>query len=258
MGELIEARRLAKRYGDTVAVEDVSFSVRRGELFVLMGLSGSGKSTVLRMLNGLITPTSGTVVVDGEDVAALAAAGLRELRNRRISMVFQHFALFPHRSVRDNAAYGLDLRGVAKPERLERAQWALDTVGLGGWGDKRPSELSGGMQQRVGLARALATDADVLLMDEPFSALDPLIRRDMQDLLLHLRDELERTIVFVTHDVNEAVRVGDRIALLGEGRVVQLGTAVDLLSAPATDYVRRFVRDADRSRVPALAGQGLA
>jgi glycine betaine/proline transport system ATP-binding protein len=239
---MIEAAALAKTYpGGTVAVRDVSLSVRRGELYVLMGLSGSGKSTVLRMLNRLVEPTSGSVSLDGRDLAALSSAELREVRNRRISMVFQHFALLPHKSVRDNAGYGLQIRGVDKHERRERAQQALARVGLGDWGDKRPSELSGGMKQRVGLARALATEADVLLMDEPFSALDPLIRREMQDLLLRLRDEIDHTIVFVTHDLNEAIRLGDRITLLGDGRVAQTGTAREILDDPADDYVARFV-----------------
>ncbi|MDO8212050.1 betaine/proline/choline family ABC transporter ATP-binding protein [Conexibacter sp. CPCC 206217] len=239
---MIEAASLAKTYpGGTVAVRDVSISVRRGELYVLMGLSGSGKSTVLRMLNRLVEPTAGSVSLDGRDLASLSAAELREVRNRRISMVFQHFALLPHKSVRDNAGYGLEIRGLAKRERRERSQRALEQVGLGEWGDKRPAELSGGMKQRVGLARALATEADVLLMDEPFSALDPLIRREMQDLLLHLRDEIDRTIVFVTHDLNEAIRLGDRITLLGSGEVAQTGTAQEILEQPADDYVARFV-----------------
>ena len=189
MDRLIEARNLAKTYpGGTVAVRDVSLSIGRGELYMLMGLSGSGKSTVLRMLNRLVEPTGGSVTLDGRDLAALGDAELREVRNRRIAMVFQHFALLPHKSVRYNAGYGLRIRGVAKAEREEAAQRALEQVGLGEWGDRRPDELSGGMRQRVGLARALATGADVLLMDEPFSALDPLIRREMQDLLLQLRD----------------------------------------------------------------------
>ncbi|MDO8186545.1 betaine/proline/choline family ABC transporter ATP-binding protein [Conexibacter sp. JD483] len=242
MGEVIEAVSLAKTYpGGTVAVRDVSLTVRRGELYVLMGLSGSGKSTVLRMLNRLVEPTAGTVSLDGRDLAALSAAELREVRNRRIAMVFQHFALLPHKSVRDNAGYGLEIRGLPRRERRAAAQRALEQVGLGEWGDKRPAELSGGMKQRVGLARALATEADVLLMDEPFSALDPLIRREMQDLLLRLRDEIDRTIVFVTHDLSEAVRLGDRITLLGDGRVAQTGSAAEILESPADDYVARFV-----------------
>ncbi|WP_241266971.1 quaternary amine ABC transporter ATP-binding protein [Streptomyces scabichelini] len=231
------------------AVDGVTFDVAPGELFVVMGLSGSGKSTLLRMLNRLVEPTSGELRVDGRDVLTMGDADLRELRNRKVSMVFQHFALFPHRTVRENAAYGMRLRGVAESERLDRADWALRTVGLGDRGDAFPAELSGGQRQRVGLARALATDAEILLMDEPFSALDPLIRRDMQDLLLTLQRDLRRTIVFVTHDLNEAMRLGDRIMVMRDGRVVQLGTATDILHTPADDYVRDFVSDVDRSRV---------
>ncbi|GAB3012049.1 glycine betaine/L-proline ABC transporter ATP-binding protein [Streptomyces pseudoechinosporeus] len=250
---MIEASRLEKVYGSASdgvhAVDGVTFDVAPGELFVIMGLSGSGKSTLLRMLNRLVEPTSGELRIDGRDVLAMGDADLRELRNRKVNMVFQHFALFPHRTVRENAAYGMRLRGVAESERLDRADWALRTVGLGDRGDAYPGELSGGQRQRVGLARALATDAEILLMDEPFSALDPLIRRDMQDLLLTLQRDLRRTIVFVTHDLNEAMRLGDRIMVMRDGRVVQLGTATDILHTPADDYVRDFVSDVDRSRV---------
>jgi glycine betaine/proline transport system ATP-binding protein len=250
---VIKASRLRKVFGSSsdgvVAVDDVSFEVERGELFVIMGLSGSGKSTLLRMLNRLVEPTSGELHVDGRDLLAMDGADLRELRNRRMSMVFQHFALFPHRTVRENAAYGLRVRDVPESERLERADWALRTVGLGDWGRHRPGELSGGMQQRVGLARALATDAEILLMDEPFSALDPLIRREMQDLLLTLQQDLHRTIVFVTHDLNEAMRLGDKIMVMRDGRVVQLDTGPDILATPADDYISDFVSDVDRSRV---------
>ncbi|MEV0218776.1 betaine/proline/choline family ABC transporter ATP-binding protein [Streptomyces sp. NPDC050704] len=231
------------------AVDGVTFDVAPGELFVVMGLSGSGKSTLLRMLNRLVEPTSGELRVEGRDVLTMGDADLRELRNRKVNMVFQHFALFPHRTVRENAAYGMRLRGVAESERFDRADWALRTVGLGDRSDAYPGELSGGQRQRVGLARALATDAEILLMDEPFSALDPLIRRDMQDLLLTLQRDLRRTIVFVTHDLNEAMRLGDRIMVMRDGRVVQLGTATDILHSPADDYVRDFVSDVDRSRV---------
>ena len=250
---MIEASRLKKVYGSASdgvhAVDDVTFDVAPGELFVIMGLSGSGKSTLLRMLNRLVEPTSGELRIDGRDVLTMGDADLRELRNRKVNMVFQHFALFPHRTVRENAAYGMRLRGVAESERLDRADWALRTVGLGDRGDAYPGELSGGQRQRVGLARALATDAEILLMDEPFSALDPLIRRDMQDLLLTLQRDLRRTIVFVTHDLNEAMRLGDRIMVMRDGRVVQLGSATDILHSPADDYVRDFVSDVDRSRV---------
>ncbi|MGW0734757.1 quaternary amine ABC transporter ATP-binding protein [Streptomyces sp. NPDC002851] len=232
-----------------LAVNDVSFEVAPGELFVIMGLSGSGKSTLLRMLNRLIPPTSGELLVGGRSVSKMRDAELRELRNNKINMVFQHFALFPHRTLRENAAYGLQVRGISESERKERAEWALKTVGLGDRADAYPSELSGGQRQRVGLARALATDAEILLMDEPFSALDPLIRREMQDLLMSLQQELQRTIVFVTHDLNEAMRLGDRIMVMRGGRVVQLGTGEEILSRPANDYVSEFVSDVDRSRV---------
>jgi glycine betaine/proline transport system ATP-binding protein len=196
-----------------------------------------------------VTPTSGTLHVDGQEVSGMSAAQLRELRNRKMSMVFQHFALFPHRTNRDNAAYGLRVRGVSEKERLAKADKALKTVGLADWGDAYPDELSGGMRQRVGLARALATEADVLLMDEPFSALDPLIRREMQDLLVKLQQELHRTIIFVTHDLNEAMRLGDRIMVMRNGRVIQLATGAEILSSPADEYISEFVSDVDRSRV---------
>ncbi len=240
---------IQRRTGATLAVHDVSFEVAPGELFVVMGLSGSGKSTLVRLLNRLIEPSGGSIQIDGDDLGRLDAARLRTLRNRRMSMVFQHFALLPHRTVLENAGYGLQIRGVGDRERRERAQWALDQVGLGERGDAVPAQLSGGMQQRVGLARALASDTDVLLMDEPFSALDPLIRRDMQALLIRLQKELRKTIVFITHDLNEAMRLGDRILLLKDGRLVQLGTGPEILAAPADDYVADFVSDVDRTRV---------
>ncbi|GAA3307720.1 betaine/proline/choline family ABC transporter ATP-binding protein [Streptomyces cinereospinus] len=235
--------------GTTAAVIDASFTVQPGEIFVVMGLSGSGKSTLLRMLNGLLEPTAGTVRFDGQDLTALAGRELREVRARKISMVFQHFALFPHRSVLENAAYGLAVQGVPRAERERRAGEALALCGLDGWARSWPDELSGGMQQRVGLARALATDADLLLMDESFSALDPLIRRDMQDQLLGLQRTLKKTIVFITHDLNEAMRLGDRIAVMRDGRIRQTGSAEDILLRPADDYVASFVQDVDRSRV---------
>ncbi|MEV6176615.1 betaine/proline/choline family ABC transporter ATP-binding protein [Streptomyces sp. NPDC052015] len=235
--------------GTTAAVIDASFAVDPGQIFVVMGLSGSGKSTLLRMLNGLLEPTSGRVLFDGQDLTALTDRELREVRAKKISMVFQHFALFPHRSVLDNAAYGLAVQGVPRAERERRAAEALALCGLAGWEKSWPDELSGGMQQRVGLARALATDADLLLMDESFSALDPLIRRDMQDQLLTLQQTLKKTIVFITHDLNEAMRLGDRIAVMRDGRVVQTGTAEDILVRPADDYVASFIQDVDRSRV---------
>ncbi|MFJ9666107.1 glycine betaine/L-proline ABC transporter ATP-binding protein [Streptomyces sp. NPDC101219] len=235
--------------GVTAAVVDASFTVEPGEIFVVMGLSGSGKSTLLRMLNGLLEPTAGQVRFDGQDLTGLSDRELRQVRARKISMVFQHFALFPHRSVRENAAYGLEVQGVPRAERERRADEALALCGLAGWEKSWPDELSGGMQQRVGLARALATDADLLLMDESFSALDPLIRRDMQDQLIELQKKLKKTIVFITHDLNEAMRLGDRIAVMRDGRIVQIGTAQDILIRPANDYVASFTQDVDRSRV---------
>jgi glycine betaine/proline transport system ATP-binding protein len=235
--------------GGFLAAHDVSFTIRRGEMFVVMGLSGSGKSTVLRMVNRLNEPTSGHLEIEGEDITQVSDARLRELRNEKIGMVFQHFSLFAHRTVRDNAAYGLKVRGVAKAERRERADAALHRVGLGDRGDKFPHELSGGMRQRVGLARALAVDPPILLMDEPFSALDPLIRRDMQDLLLELQAEDARTTVFVTHDLNEAMRIGDQIMVMRQGRVVQCAPGPEIVAHPADDYVSEFVADVDRARV---------
>ncbi len=233
----------------TAAVIDASFDVAPGEIFVVMGLSGSGKSTLIRTLNGLLAPTSGSVAISGTEIAGADAATLRRVRRESVSMVFQHFALLPHRTVIDNAAYALELQGVAKDERLRRAQRVVDVVGLNGWEQKLPSELSGGMQQRVGLARALAADTPILLMDEAFSALDPLIRREMQEQLLELQAELGKTIVFITHDLNEAMFLGDRIAVMRDGRIVQIGTPEDILTDPANDYVAQFVQDVDRARV---------
>ncbi|WP_435602956.1 quaternary amine ABC transporter ATP-binding protein [Streptomyces sp. bgisy130] len=235
--------------GTTAAVIDASIEVDEGQIFVVMGLSGSGKSTLLRMLNGLLEPTAGTVRIDGQDLTSLSDKELRKVRSEKISMVFQHFALFPHRSVLENAAYGLEVQGVPRAERTRRATEALELTGLKGWEKSWPDELSGGMQQRVGLARALATDADLLLMDESFSALDPLIRRDMQDQLLELQKTLKKTIVFITHDLNEAMRLGDKIAVMRDGRIVQTGSAEDILVRPANDYVASFIQDVDRSRV---------
>ncbi|WP_243228708.1 glycine betaine/L-proline ABC transporter ATP-binding protein [Microbacterium sp. CIAB417] len=233
----------------TAAVIDASFTVNRGEIFVIMGLSGSGKSTIIRMLNGLHDATDGTVIVGGDQITDVPAARLREIRRDNVSMVFQHFALLPHRTVAANVAYPLELKGVPKAERLAKAEEVLAMVGLAGWGDKLPSELSGGMQQRVGIARALAADTDILLMDEAFSALDPLIRREMQEQLLELQQKLQKTIVFITHDLNEAMFLGDRIAVMRDGRIVQIGTPEDILTDPANDYVEQFVQDVDRARV---------
>ncbi|THV28761.1 ATP-binding cassette domain-containing protein [Glycomyces paridis] len=232
----------------TAAVIDHNWEIAPGEIFVVMGLSGSGKSTLIRMLNGLIKPTAGTIRIDGVDLGSLSPRELRRLRREKISMVFQHFALLPHRSVLENVAFGLEIKGLDKAARLERAREAVQLVGLEGHEDKLPAQLSGGMKQRVGLARALAADTEILLMDEAFSALDPLIRQEMQDQLLDLQSKLAKTIVFITHDLNEAMRIGDRIAVC-DGEVKQLGTAEDLLLHPADDYVAEFTADVDRSRV---------
>jgi glycine betaine/proline transport system ATP-binding protein len=244
-----ETRERLRSEGHTAAVIDASFSVEQGQIFVVMGLSGSGKSTLIRTVNGLLTPTSGTIEVAGRQVAGLDAAGLRELRRRQVSMVFQHFALLPHRTVGENAAYGLKVQGINRTERERRAEEALEMVGLGGWGGSLPGQLSGGMRQRVGLARALAAGTEVLLMDEAFSALDPLIRREMQDQLVELQHRLDKTILFITHDLNEAMRLGDRVAMMRDGRIVQVGTAEEILNDPANDYVAQFVQDVDRTRV---------
>ncbi|MGP7959204.1 quaternary amine ABC transporter ATP-binding protein [Sanguibacter sp. A247] len=237
------------RQHGTAAVIDTSFEVAPGEIFVVMGLSGSGKSTLIRMLNGLWRPTAGRVLLGDDDLATVSASRLRTLRRTTVSMVFQHFALLPHRTVLDNAAYPLEIQGVGKAERRERARTALELTGLGGWEDSLPGQLSGGMRQRVGLARALTADTDILLMDEAFSALDPLIRREMQEQLVEIQQKLGKTIVFITHDLNEAMFLGDRIAVMRSGRIVQIGTAEEILTAPADDYVAQFVADVDRTRV---------
>lgn len=233
----------------TAAVIDASFDVHPGEIFVIMGLSGSGKSTLIRTLNGLQPATAGTIEVNGRNLAELSRDELRKLRSEHMSMVFQHFALLPHKTVLENAAYGLEIRGVERGQRLEQAREVLARVGLGGWGDRYPHQLSGGMQQRVGLARALASGTDIMLMDEAFSALDPLIRREMQGQLIELQKELGRTIIFITHDLNEAMYMGDRIAVMKDGRIVQVGTPEEILSSPANDYVEQFTHDVDRGRV---------
>ncbi|WP_455360325.1 quaternary amine ABC transporter ATP-binding protein [Streptomyces sp. SYSU K21746] len=245
----LSAEELRGRTRCTAAVRDVSFDVRKGEVFVVMGLSGSGKSTLVRTLTRLVEPTAGSIAIDGEDVLSMDRARLRELRRHRAAMVFQHFGLLPHRSVVDNVAYGLQIQGVGKAERRARAAEMVAKVGLAGLEDRRPGQLSGGQQQRVGLARALAVDPEVLLFDEPFSALDPLIRRDMQEEVIRLHREEGRTMVFITHDLNEALRLGDRIALMRDGRIVQLGTPEEIVGAPADDYVRDFVRDVPREQV---------
>ena len=233
----------------TAAVIDASFEVQPGEIFVVMGLSGSGKSTLIRMLNGLWPMTSGSVHIGDIDISKISGKRLREVRQKSVSMVFQHFALLPHRTVLENAAYALEIQGVDKKQRTDLATKMLDTVGLTGWGDKYPSQLSGGMQQRVGLARALCSETDILLMDEAFSALDPLIRRDMQEQLASLQADLGKTIIFITHDLNEAMFLGDRIAVMRDGEIVQIGTPDEILTHPANDYVSAFVRDVDRTRV---------
>ncbi|PPG15062.1 glycine betaine ABC transporter ATP-binding protein [Rathayibacter sp. AY1E8] len=233
----------------TAAVIDASFTVRRGEIFVVMGLSGSGKSTLIRMLNGLQEPSAGEVLIEGSTITGVSEAELRRVRRSSVSMVFQHFALLPHRTVLDNVAYPLEIQGVPAAERRERALLAVERAGLAGWHEKMPDELSGGMRQRVGLARALAADTDIVLMDEAFSALDPLIRREMQEQLIELQHELGKTIVFITHDLNEAMFLGDRIAVMRDGRIVQIGTPEEILTDPANDYVAQFVQDVDRARV---------
>ncbi|MGI5349301.1 quaternary amine ABC transporter ATP-binding protein [Streptomyces sp. CA-250714] len=240
---------LREKTGCTAAVRDVSFDVHKGEVFVVMGLSGSGKSTLVRCLTRLIEPTAGTLEFNGEDVISMGKDALRRLRRHRASMVFQNFGLLPHRSVLDNVAYGLEIQGVSKPERRARAAEMVEKVGLEGLGERRPGQLSGGQQQRVGLARALAVDPEVMLFDEPFSALDPLIRRDMQEEVIRLHREEGRTMVFITHDLSEALRLGDRIALMRDGEVVQLGTPEEIVANPADDYVRDFVRDVPREQV---------
>ncbi|QWU15389.1 glycine betaine/proline transport system ATP-binding protein [Paenibacillus sophorae] len=241
--------KIAKEAKLTVGVNQADFHIKEGEIFVIMGLSGSGKSTLVRLLNRLIDPTAGQVLFRGQDVVKMNAEELRQFRRKNIGMVFQKFGLFPHRTVLGNAEYGLEVQGVDKKKRRELAQQALELVGLGGWENHRPDQLSGGMQQRVGLARGLANDPDILLMDEAFSALDPLIRKDMQQELLELQDRVKKTIVFITHDLDEALRIGDRIALMKDGVIVQIGTPEEILIQPANKYVERFVEDVDLSKV---------
>ncbi|MGW6547496.1 quaternary amine ABC transporter ATP-binding protein [Streptomyces massasporeus] len=245
-------RELMDRTGCTAAVRDVHFDVAPGEVFVVMGLSGSGKSTLVRCLTRLIEPTAGEILFEGEDIRDADASRLRELRRSKFSMVFQHFGLLPHRRVVDNVAFGLEIRGMSRAERTKRALEVVELVGLSGYESSYPDQLSGGMQQRVGLARALAGDPDVLLFDEPFSALDPLIRRDMQNEVVRLHHEVGKTMVFITHDLSEALRLGDRILIMRDGRMVQCGTGDELVGAPADDYVRDFVRDVPRGDVLTL------
>jgi len=245
-------RELRAKTGNVIAVRDVSIEVWPGEVFVVMGLSGSGKSTLVRTLIRLIEPTAGTIEIDGRDVMAAGRAELRELRRHTVSMVFQHFGLLAHRRVVDNVAFGLEVQGVAKAQRLARAEEMLQLVGLEDCGNQFPDQLSGGMQQRVGLARAFAVDPKVMLYDEPFSALDPLIRRDMQDEVCRLQLETGKTMLFITHDLPEALRLGDRIAIMRDGKIVQLGTPEELVGEPADEYVANFVRDIPRTHVLTL------
>lgn len=238
-----------EKTGDTVGVNQASFSVNEGEFFVIMGLSGSGKSTLIRLINRLIEPTEGNVFIDGENVSTMNQEELRKVRREKISMVFQNFGLFPHRTILENTEYGLEVQGIDKEKRKEIAEQALDNAGLLAYKDQYPKQLSGGMQQRVGLARALANDPEVLLMDEAFSALDPLIRRDMQDELVDMQSKLKKTIIFITHDLNESLRLGDRIAIMKDGEIVQIGTGEEILTQPANDYVKRFVEDVNRAKV---------
>ena len=242
-GEVLE------KFDAVVGIADVSFDVEQGEIFCIMGLSGSGKSTLVRHINRLIEPTAGKITLLGQEVLELSESELRDLRAKKVGMVFQHMALFPHRSVRDNVAYPLEIRGEPKLRRWDVSQRMLSMVELDGFEDRFPAELSGGMQQRVGLARALASDPDVLLMDEPFSALDPLIRRQLQDQFLELSAKLHKTTLFITHDLDEAIRLGTRIAIMKDGRTVQIGTPEDIVTHPADDYVRDFVRDISKLKL---------
>lgn len=249
LGEGKTKEEVLKLTGSTVGVNRASFEVEAGEIFVIMGLSGSGKSTLVRLLNRLIDPTEGHVFIDNEDLAAMNKKDLLRVRRTKMSMVFQKFGLFPFRTILENAEYGLEVQGMAKEERSKKARTSLEMVGLGNYINQYPSQLSGGMQQRVGLARALANDPEVMLMDEAFSALDPLIRKEMQDELLVLQETMKKTIIFITHDLDEALRIGDKIALMKDGSIVQVGTPEEILMNPANDYVEKFVEDVDRSKV---------
>ena len=245
----LSRKQVQERTGHVIAVKDVSFEVRQGETFVVMGLSGSGKSTLVRCISRLVEPTSGQIVVDGADVTAMSERQLIDLRRHKMSMVFQHFGLLPHRRVIDNVAYGLEVQGVPRVERRKKAEEVLELVGLSGWESNYPRELSGGMQQRVGLARALAVDPEIMLFDEPFSALDPLIRREMQDELLRLQGVVHKTMIFITHDFLEAIKMGDHIAIMKDGEFVQVGTPEEVVAHPADDYVRAFSEDVPRHKV---------
>ena len=252
--DAIQNKRISKtealeRYNSVIGVSDVSFDVKSGEIFCVMGLSGSGKSTLVRHINRLLEPTSGKILINGQDVMSLDRDSLQELRNKKIGMVFQNFALMPHRSVVDNIAMPLEIRGISKNDRLDAANKILEVVELQGWGNKFAHELSGGMQQRVGLARALAADPEFLLMDEPFSALDPLIRRQLQSEFIKLSKQMKKTTVFITHDLDEAVRVGHRIAIMRDGKVIQVGTPEEIVVSPADNYVADFVKGISRLKV---------
>lgn len=249
----LSKEEILKKTGNTIGVNGANFSVEKGEFFVVMGLSGSGKSTLIRCLNRLIEPTKGEILIDGDDIVKSDKDKLLKVRRNKIAMVFQHFGLFPHRTVVDNVEYGLEIQGWDKKLRRDKAYEALELVGLKGYEEQMPSELSGGMQQRVGLARALATDPDILLMDEAFSALDPLIRKEMQDEILDLQEKMQKTIIFITHDLDEALKLGDRIAVMKDGKVVQIGTSEDILTNPANNYVKDFVKDVNRSKVVTAA-----
>ncbi len=248
----LSRKELQAKTGCVTAVKDVSFSVQPGEVFVVMGLSGSGKSTLVRLLTRLIEPTAGTIRMGGEDITSADAGHLRELRRHHVAMVFQHFGLLPHRTVIDNVAFGLEVRGLGKSERRVRAQEMVDLVGLAGNEGSFPDQLSGGMQQRVGLARALAVDPTLMMFDEPFSALDPLIRRDMQNEVIRLHQEVGKTMIFITHDLQEALKLGDRILIMRDGEIVQIGTPAEVVANPADEYVRDFVSDVPRSHVLTL------
>ncbi|SFL59452.1 glycine betaine/proline transport system ATP-binding protein [Gracilibacillus orientalis] len=240
---------ILEKTGMTVGVNQASFAVKPGEIFVIMGLSGSGKSTLIRLVNRLIEPTGGEVLIDGKDITKMDKNTLIDTRRKKLGMVFQKFGLLPHKTILNNVAYGLELQGISKQEREQRAQDTIKDVGLSGYEDSYPSQLSGGMQQRVGIARALANDTDILLMDEAFSALDPIIRKEMQDELLKIQNKLGKTVLFITHDLDEALKLGDRIAIMKDGRIVQTGTSEEILENPANDYVSNFVKDVDRSKV---------
>jgi len=247
--EGLSKEEILKKTNHTVGVYDATFDIQKGEVFVIMGLSGSGKSTLIRCFNLLNKPTDGSILIDGQDITKCSRDELKKVRQEKIAMVFQHFGLFSHRTILANVEYGLEIRNVPKEKRREIAMQNIETVGLKGYEDKYPDELSGGMQQRVGLARALTNDPDILLMDEPFSALDPLIRREMQLELLDIQERLQKTIIFITHDVNEAFRIGDRVAVMKDGHVEQVGTPEEIIASPANDYISEFIKDIDRSKV---------